>query len=49
MCLKTASSNNLSLKYQGFTPSGCKDLGILKRHFMFILTVGRWGKGIHMV
>ena len=27
-------SNNLSLKYRKFTPSGCKDIGIRKFEFM---------------
>ena len=27
-------SNNLSLKYQTFTPSGCKDIGIRKFEFV---------------
>ena len=26
--IKTIKSNSLCLKYQRFTPSGCKDLGI---------------------
>ena len=28
------TSNNLSLKYQRFTPSGCKDIGIKKFEFV---------------
>ena len=27
-------SNNLNLKYQRFTPSGCKDIGIRKFEFL---------------
>ena len=32
--LKPNFSNNLSLKYQRFSPSGCKDIGILKIEFV---------------
>ena len=32
--MNSVISNNLSLKYQRFTPSGCKDLGIGKFEFV---------------
>ena len=33
--------NNLSLKYQKFTPAGCKDVGIkkLKLHLQFFYNI----------
>ena len=36
MCqtMNSVRSNNLSLKYQRFTPSGCKDIGIIKFEFV---------------
>ena len=34
--MNSVGSNNLSLKYQRLTPSGCKDIGI--RKFDFIAT-----------
>ena len=32
--MKSVGSNSLRLKYQGFSPSGCQDIGI--RKFMFV-------------
>ena len=32
--MNSVRSNNLSLKYQSFTPSGCKDIG--RRKFEFV-------------
>ena len=32
--MNSVISNNLSLKYQRLTPSGCKDLGIGKFEFL---------------
>ena len=32
--LNSVKSNNLSLKYQRFTPAGCKEIGIIKIEFL---------------
>ena len=32
--MNSVISNNLSLKYQGFTPSGCWDIGVRKFEFL---------------
>ena len=32
--MKSVRSNNLSLKYQRFTPFGCEDIGIRKSEFV---------------
>ena len=34
--MNSVSSNNLSLKYQKCTLSGCKDIGIIKFEFVAI-------------
>ena len=40
--MNTVRPNNLSLKYQKFTPSGCKDLGNSKFEFV-AQTFMLWG------
>ena len=41
--MNSVESNNLSLKYQKFTPSGFKDLDISKLDFVVVLEMSQLG------
>ena len=44
--MNSVRSNSLSLKYQGFSPSGCQDIGIRKFEFVaktqFLYKINGW-------
>ena len=46
--MNSARSSSLSLKYQRFTLSGCKDLGIRKFEFVAVLEVHICCRNFHV-